>query len=89
MAGKLCTGVPRNNVGGKNFRNSIAFCEGLAFRTQGTAVAFPITGNPQEALSEAAVSWDAGWTVADTASPGAVDAADATCCAVPATLVAA
>jgi len=83
MAGKLCTGATTNNA----FlpRESKAFSEGLYYRYGGTAAARPITGNPYDGDgSQLETAWDAGWTVADTASPGAITPSDAPCVAVPA-----
>lgn len=88
MAGKLCTGVARNNVAGKNFRSSTAYCEGINWRAGGTLAGRPVTDNPHEAGSEANASWTAGWTLADAAAPaGVVDAADAPCCSTPTNVV--
>lgn len=78
---KLCNGQSNNQA--VNIRNSKSFCEGLQFRSQGTAIAFPITGNPHEAGSEDADAWDRGWTVTEAAAGGTVAATAATCCAVP------
>lgn len=73
MAGKLCTGSAQNNIGAAHLRSSKAYCEGIAYRAQGTAIAFPITGNPHDGTgSEAETAWDAGWTVANAAAPGAL-----------------
>jgi len=89
MAGKICTGTPTANAGAARLSASKAFCEGIVFRSQGTAAAYPITGNPHDGLgSEDEASWDAGWTVADDAAPGAITASDAPCCAVSTAVVA-
>jgi hypothetical protein len=59
--GNLCDGVAANNQ--KQLKNSRAYAEGVDFRFQGTAAAFPITGNPEDGIgSEAEACWDAGWT---------------------------
>jgi len=44
MPGKQCTGSAYNNAG--HFRDSIAYCEGIAYRASGTALSKPITANP-------------------------------------------
>lgn len=85
MSGKLCVGEAANNAA--NLRSSRAFCEGVAFRAQGTAVAFPLASNPHVLGSEANDAWALGWTVTDDAAGGTVDKADAACCAVPQTTV--
>jgi hypothetical protein len=57
----LCDGVAANHQ--KQLKNARAYCEGVDFRFQGTAAAFPITGNPEDGIgSEAETSWDVGWT---------------------------
>jgi len=86
MAGKFCTGVVTNN----NFlpKESKAYCEGMQWRMQGTALQFPITDNPHLADSPAAITWGLGWIVADNAAPGAITPSDAPCCAVPNVVVA-
>ncbi len=83
MAGKLCFGTLTNNAGAGRLSASHAFCEGLAWRAQGTALAFPITDNPHAAGSEDGDAWDRGWTVTDTAAGGSVSKADAPCCSIP------
>ncbi len=80
MAGKLCFGEPFNNAGAAHLRSSKSFCEGILFRSGGTAVAQPITGNPHVTGSEAADAWDLGWTFADNAAGGVLDTSG-TCCA--------
>ncbi len=85
MSGKLCNGQPNNQS--VNLRNSKSFCEGLSFRARGTALAFPVTGNPHEALSPDSLSWIRGWTAADDAAGGVMLASAATCCAVPSTVI--
>ena len=82
MAGKLCIGVPANNIGAGRIGESRAFCEGLAFRMSGTAVGQPITGNPHESGSPDSRAWDAGWIEADAAAGGTLPITDGPCCAV-------
>lgn len=85
---KLCTGGVTTKAG--NVRNSKAFAEGLHFRAQGTAAAYPLTGNPHDGTgSEAEDCWDAGWGVAHAAAGGTIDPADAPCVAVPHTTISA
>ena len=90
MAGKICVGSATNNSGASNLRSSKAFCEGLNWRAQGTAAAYPITDNPFDGDgSEAEAAWDAGWTVANGAAGGTITASDAPCCAVTAATISA
>ena len=85
MAGKACVGKAENNS--DLIKESRAYCEGISHRAQGTAVAFPITGNPHASLSDAGGAWDRGWTVADDAAGTTVAATAAPCCAVPNTTI--
>lgn len=78
---KFCNGV--SGLRAAKLQNSKAFSEGLYYRAGGTLLGRPIADNPHEAGSEAADAWDAGWTVANTASPGAITRSDAPCVAVP------
>ena len=89
MSGKLCTGGATNNAGAARISQSKAFCEGIEFRAQGTAIAFPITGNPHPAGSPDNTSWAAGWLAADASAGGTMDGADAPCCAVDGLAIAA
>lgn len=67
MAGKMCTGAVTKNAALPH--QSIAYCEGMLYRSEDTAANRPITGNPHDGDgSEAEVAWDAGWTAADNAS---------------------
>jgi len=77
MAGKLCSGAPTNNAG--NIKNSKSYCEGAIYRAEGTLVSRPITSNPHESGSEAAISWESGWTYAENQSGGYAGAF--ACCA--------
>ncbi len=73
MAGKAYAGGPTNRW---SPREQKAFCEGMAFRLQGTAIAFPITGNPWDNSNtegDLEIAWDFGWTSADDDSPGALN----------------
>lgn len=87
MAGKMCTGAATANAALPH--QSRAFCEGLHHRAKGTAAQYPITDNPHDGDgSEAETAWDAGWTVANSAAPGAITASNAPCCAVPTSVIA-
>ena len=66
MAGKLYDG--RNEVSdAKNGvpKNSQAYCDGIVYRSGGTALQRPKTDNPNQPGSEQATAWDAGWDLAD------------------------
>ena len=77
MSGKMCTGAITGNAALPH--QSIAFCEGVAYRASGTAAAKPITGNPHDTDgSEAETAWDAGWTAADDEAGSSLSG---TCCA--------
>lgn len=87
MSGKLDNGVYEQTA---DVLLSKAFCEGMQYRTQGTAVAYPITGCPHLAAdAEAYASWRAGWTVANGAAGGALTESEASCCALVGTAVSA
>ena len=77
MAGKLCNGTVENSA--QPFKDSKAYCEGMAYRASDTVLSVPITDNPHEADSESNASWAAGWTAANGA--GTIDASEAGCCA--------
>jgi hypothetical protein len=83
MPGKLCTGAPTNNAGAGLLSQSKAFCEGVQYRSQGTALEYPITNNPFLLGSPDSDSWIDGWLVTNGAAASTVDPADAPCCAVP------
>lgn len=87
MPGKLCTGAVLNNA--FRIKESKAFSEGIYFRAQGTALDFPLTGNPHAAGSSAAAAWSRGWAVANSAAPGAISQSAAPCVAIPAGVIAA
>ena len=76
MPGQLCTGTTIKNG---TIRDSKAFCEGMAYRTTGSAVAAPKANNPHAAGSDAAIAWDNGWDIADAAGGSTIG--DAFCCA--------
>ncbi len=78
---KPCTG---NQTGNSDLmKESRAFCEGVAYRAQGTAAAFPQTDNPHISTSDAYFTWLTGWTVANDAVGSVVDPALVPCCAAP------
>jgi len=79
MPGKLCTGKNENSAFNPN--QSRVYCEGMAYRASGTAAAKPLTDNPHVAGSAAAVTWDRGWTLANSAAGGNVAKSDLGCCA--------
>jgi len=81
MPGKLCTGKKQNNAGAGRLRNSKSFCEGMAYRASGTAIAKPVTDNPHQAGNEASDAWILGWTIADDGAGGNVSKASLGCCA--------
>jgi len=85
MAGKICTGSSDNN--GYHPRESVAYCEGMAYRASGASAAVPKTNNPHVDGSEAHTAWDAGWDFADAAAGGAIDSTT-TCCNVSGTVAA-
>lgn len=80
MAGYLCDGGDAASIKNSNIVDSKAFCEGMLYRTGGTALERPKTDNIHVAGTSAATAWDAGWDVADGAAGGAIAAADAGCC---------
>ena len=88
MAGKMCFGSTYNNAGAGHLRSSKAFCEGIEYRTGGTAVARPKADNPHQSGSDAADAWDTGWDIAQAAAGGSVTPSSAPCCAVGGTIAA-
>ena len=78
MAGKMCNGGGRLTSAAK-VSPSRAFCEGMLYRSGGTAVQKPKIDNPLE--GEDLTAWDSGWDVAEAAKGGTISAADAGCCA--------
>ena len=88
MPGKLCTGAPSNNIGAGRLSQSKSYCEGMAYRASGTAIAAPKTDNPHVAGSPDAVAWDLGWDLADTNTGGNISKADRGCCAATPTIAA-
>jgi len=78
MAGQLCWGVA---IKSSDKRDTKAYCEGMAYRASDTALNAPITDNPHEAGSSAAVGWDAGWDIADGAAGSTISNLEAGCCA--------
>lgn len=80
MPGKLCTGATTNSTG--TLKSSKAFCEGMAYRASGTAIAKPKVDNPHVAGSDAATAWDLGWDFAEAGKSASVPLdTSATCCA--------
>ena len=62
-------------------KNSQAFCDGMRHRSQGTAVGFPITDNPEDGVgSDFETAWDAGWNAAHAQAGGAINSDEAECC---------
>jgi len=82
MSGKLCTGNSENNIGAARLSQSKAFCEGVGYRSKGTSVDFPRTGNPHVNGSPDYEAWDAGWMVVEGQVASPIDPATAPCCAV-------
>lgn len=78
MPGKLCNGSIEEAA--KPFKDSKAYCEGMAHRASNTAANAPITDNPHLAGTEVADAWDAGWTAAN-GETGTISDAAAGCCA--------
>lgn len=79
MAGRRCVGGLRGN--GPEVRESKAYCEGMAYRASDTASNVPVTDNPHEADSPAAIAWDNGWNVAQDALAGVIADEQLGCCA--------
>ncbi len=79
MPGKFCNGVPTDQP---MVPESRAFCEGMLYRTTGSAIAAPITDNPYSTTSRPVekAAWDNGWNAADSYSGGPI--VDAGCCGV-------
>ena len=86
---KLNNGQDNNQA--VNPRSAKAFCEGLQFRSEGNGVSRPADANPHEVGSEDNLAWDRGWDVAQAAGTGSgfIDPADAPCCAIITTVIAA
>lgn len=82
MAGQLCSGSALKNA---KVKDSKAYCEGMQWRAQGTALAYPVTDNPHAVESDAYTAWAAGWTFADDAAGGPIDTT-ATCCQITGTI---
>lgn len=79
MAGKLCFGSVYANAGAGHLQSSKAFCEGMQYRSEGTAVEQPKIDNPLQAGSEASLAWALGWDFAEAAAGGTIST-KATCC---------
>jgi len=80
MPGKLYNGVPTDQP---YVSNAWAYCEGMAYRQAGTAIAQPITDNPHSATGDpvAYANWNRGWTASDDAAGGTISEAAAGGCA--------
>ena len=89
MSGQLDFGTTFNNAGAAHIDAAKAFSEGIYHRAGGTAAARPITDNPHEVGSRDHDAWDRGWTVANSASPGAISQSAAPGVAIPTNNVAA
>ena len=83
MTGQLDFGTTFNNAGAARIDSARAFSEGIYHRAGDTAANRPITDNPHEVGSENHDAWDRGWTVADSASPGAIAQSAAPGVAIP------
>jgi len=81
MAGKLCQGGIRNNIGAARLSGSKSYCEGMAYRSAGTAIAKPKVDNPHMQGSEDSIAWNNGWDLADANTGGTIDRSEAGCCA--------
>lgn len=81
MPGKQYDGRDLGDAKNGVTNNSRAYCEGMEYRTTGTAAAKPITDNPHQSGSEAATAWAAGWTVADGKAEGTLTRDEAGPCA--------
>lgn len=81
MPGKQYDGRGLDEAKNGVTNNSKAYCEGMQYRTTGTAAAKPITDNPHQAGSEAETAWDAGWNAADAKAAGTLTRAEAGPCA--------
>ena len=77
MSGQLDFGIPLNNAGAARISIGTSFSEGIYFRAGGLLLERPILANPHEVGSPDHDGWDRGWTLADDASPGAIDPLDA------------
>ena len=84
MSGQLDFGLGLNNAGAARIGQAKAFSEGIYWRAQGTAAAYPITDNPQDGTgSEEEAAWDRGWTVANNAAASTISQSDAPGVAIP------
>lgn len=84
MSGKMCNGISNKNSFRIKANCHRAFSEGMHRRAEGTAAAFPISGNPHDGKgTENEAAWDAGWNVAHSAAGGVITVAAAGCAARP------
>lgn len=79
----MCFGQELANAGAGRLSESKAFCEGIMWRAQGTALAFPKTDNPHVVGSPDAIAWDLGWDAAEAGAGGPLDLTGTCCAAVP------
>lgn len=86
MPGQLCDGHALRTAKSKD---SKAYCAGMAYRASGYGDAVPVTDNPHESGSDAAVAWAAGWDAADAKVGGTMTQAEMGCCSVVADIPAA
>lgn len=92
MPGKLCNGFLEANMGAGRLSTSKAFCEGIQYRSEGTALEKPSADNPHapvDIYNPDFDSWHEGWSVANDAAGGAMSKDAAPCCATPQTVIAA
>jgi len=80
MPGQLCAGETQT-LKTADLRDSKAFCEGMHYRSTGTAAEAPASDNPHVIGTDARVSWAEGWAVANAAAGGTISKADSGCCA--------
>ena len=81
MAGKLCQGINRTNMGAARLSGSKAYCEGMLYRQGGTLLERPEANNPHQVGSEDSEAWVLGWTLSNTYSGGFIPKDQYGCCA--------
>ena len=81
MPGKLCDGATMYNAGAGRLSASKAYCEAIAYRAAGSAIAHPKLFNPHPPSSEDGLAWDRGWDKAQASAGGELSKADRGCCA--------
>ena len=77
--GRICVGEVTNSK--PRLTSSRAFCEGMAYRADGTLLEKPSTNNPHAAGSEDATAWQKGWALAEHNKGGSISKDDLGCCA--------